>query len=72
MILIYVQSILPVNKIGVKRFKQVNQQSIEINEEFFIDTNAELDKQYTQDGIHLTGKGYLLWLEVIDKFYLWI
>jgi lysophospholipase L1-like esterase len=86
---VYVQSILPVNKIGVKPFKQVNQQIIEINQELenlakefkfeyidlyshFVDTNAQLDKQYTQDGIHLTGKGYLLWLEVIDKFYLWI
>jgi lysophospholipase L1-like esterase len=82
---VYVQSILPVNKLGVRRFKQVNKQITEINQEleklakefeyeyidlysYFIDANAELDRQYTQDGIHLTGKGYLLWIEVIDKF----
>lgn len=82
---VYVQSILPVNKLGVRRFKQVNHQITEINQEleklakefeyeyinlysYFSDANAELDRQYTQDGIHLTGKGYLLWIEVIDKF----
>ncbi|HEY9822136.1 MAG TPA: G-D-S-L family lipolytic protein, partial [Candidatus Sericytochromatia bacterium] len=29
--------------------------------------NNELDEQYTTDGLHLNGKGYLVWKEVIEK-----
>lgn len=79
---VYVQSILPVNKLGVTRFKKVNQQIIFINQKLkklaqefdyqyinlfthFVDENNQLNEQYTLDGIHLTGKGYLLWREII-------
>ena len=27
-----------------------------------------LDSRYTNDGIHLTGRGYMVWKEVIEKF----
>jgi len=33
----------------------------------FLDKNNELDEQYTTDGLHLNGKGYLVWKEVIEK-----
>ncbi|TVQ48017.1 MAG: G-D-S-L family lipolytic protein [Gloeocapsa sp. DLM2.Bin57] len=82
---VYIQSILPVNQLGVKPFQQVNQQIIFINQElaklaqefnyhyinlfsYFVDANNQLNEQYTLDGIHLTGKGYLLWLKIIYSY----
>jgi lysophospholipase L1-like esterase len=32
---------------------------------FFSDTQGNLDKKYTNDGLHLTGAGYLIWKQVI-------
>lgn len=34
----------------------------------FLDSNQELDAQYTTDGIHLNGQGYLLWQKNIEKY----
>lgn len=31
----------------------------------FIDAEGKLDKRYTNDGLHLTGEGYLKWKEVL-------
>ena len=33
----------------------------------FLDTNNELDSQYTTDGVHLNGQGYLIWKGIIEK-----
>ncbi len=33
----------------------------------FIDAEGKLDKQYTNDGLHLTGKGYLHWKALLIK-----
>ncbi|HEY9653142.1 MAG TPA: GDSL-type esterase/lipase family protein [Coleofasciculaceae cyanobacterium] len=33
----------------------------------FCDDGNALDSRYTTDGIHLNGKGYLLWQEIIKK-----
>lgn len=32
----------------------------------FIDENDQLNKDYTIDGIHLTGKGYKVWVDAIN------
>lgn len=32
-----------------------------------VDQKGMLDKQYTNDGLHLTGEGYLAWKAVIEK-----
>lgn len=34
----------------------------------FLDTNNQLDEKYTFDGIHINGKGYLVWVNAIKKF----
>lgn len=34
---------------------------------FFLGSNNQLDAQYTTDGLHLNGKGYLLWKNIIEK-----
>lgn len=33
----------------------------------FLDSSNQLDKQYTLDGIHLNGQGYLVWKNEISK-----
>ena len=34
----------------------------------FLNSSNQLDKQYTLDGIHLNGSGYLLWKNQISKY----
>jgi len=34
----------------------------------FLDSSNQLDKQYTLDGIHLNGQGYLVWKNEISKY----
>jgi lysophospholipase L1-like esterase len=34
----------------------------------FTDDNGKLDVKYTNDGLHLTGPGYLLWKSIIEDF----
>ncbi len=31
----------------------------------FLDASGKLDKQYTNDGLHLTGAGYMLWKKIL-------
>ena len=33
----------------------------------FLDKDNQLDAQYTSDGVHLNGQGYLIWKEIIEK-----
>ncbi len=34
----------------------------------FLSANNMLDEKYTNDGLHLTGKGYLLWKSQIEQY----
>jgi lysophospholipase L1-like esterase len=34
----------------------------------FADENGKLSKQFSIDGLHVNGKGYLKWVEVIKKY----
>jgi len=34
---------------------------------FFADTNGQLKREFTDDGLHLTDEAYLLWKHLIDK-----
>jgi lysophospholipase L1-like esterase len=37
----------------------------------FLDGNGKLDKQYTNDGVHINGYGYMLWKKLLtDKGYM--
>lgn len=35
---------------------------------YFADEDLKLKSEYTFDGLHLTGKGYLRWKELIEKY----
>ncbi|AFZ19816.1 GDSL-type esterase/lipase family protein [Allocoleopsis franciscana] len=80
---VFVQSVLPVNNqkypnIGVNnniinlnnRLRDLAQKlSFNYIDLFsdFLDSNNQLDAQYTTDGIHLNGQGYLLWKGLIEQ-----
>lgn len=81
--IINIQSILPVNEdiyvggASNERNLRVNTILKEIAEDHkvnyidlyphFADENGQLKKEYTIDGIHLTGEGYKKWVQVISQ-----
>ena len=34
----------------------------------FLNAEGELDKKYSNDGLHLSGKGYILWKEIVNNY----
>lgn len=78
---VIVQSILPVNNDifkyelsndDVAKFNEVLQKIAQDNDTSYLDLhpyftneNGELKKEYTFDGIHLNGKGYQVWIDVL-------
>lgn len=81
---VFIQSVLPVNnnlalfdqnnniviQLNLKLqelAKQFNYQYIDV---FYplADSQNELDAQYTTDGLHLNGKAYLTWKEVVENY----
>lgn len=65
------------NKIENQSIVELNEQLQNLAREFsfvyldlfsaFLNSNGELDRRYTTDGVHLTGKGYLVWKRIIEK-----
>jgi lysophospholipase L1-like esterase len=52
---------------ALKEFaKEFSFQYIDLHS-YFLDSNNELDAQYTSDGVHLNGQGYLIWKRIIEK-----
>jgi lysophospholipase L1-like esterase len=80
---VFIQSVLPVNNYsfpnkGVnEKVVKINTALKDLAKEFsfhyidlfssFLDSQNQLDAQYTSDGIHLNGKGYLIWQKIIKK-----
>ncbi len=80
---VFIQSLLPVdnqlinNDINSK-IVALNDQIRELTERFcfqyinlfpaFLNKNNQLDIQYTSDGVHLNGQGYLVWKAIIEKY----
>lgn len=75
---VYIQSILPVeNKHFLPQIQVINQHLSKLARDFnyeylelyshFINQQNELDSQYSDDGIHVNGKGYLLWKKLISE-----
>ncbi len=80
---VIIQSILPVNnqtfgnKISnktVNQFNEVLQQLVEEHDIQYVDLNqhfenadGQLKKEYTVDGVHLSGDGYDKWMEILKK-----
>ena len=76
---IYVQSVLPINV--KKKGNKFNDSILSLNTKIkqlpykftYIDlwgsfsSNGELADELTEDGIHINGKGYLIWKEIIKK-----
>lgn len=81
---VYVQSCLPVNnteykhKINNQDVQEVNAQLEKLAHAYgyeyinlydaFINERNELKVEYTHDGAHLTGEGYVVWKEQIEKY----
>ena len=77
--LVYIESILPVNGslqdnnlniVSINRglvalTKKYNFQYINLHDSF-LDKNNVLNSNYSADGLHLNGKGYLVWKEQIN------
>lgn len=81
---VFVQSVLPVNNDFVLFWlnnnniiqvnlqlqslaKQMNLQYIDLFSHL-ADAENRLDAKYTTDGLHLNGKGYLIWKEIVEKY----
>ncbi len=80
---VFIQSVLPVNNYsfpnnGVnEKVVKINTALKDLAKEFsfhyidlfssFLDSQNQLDAQYTSDGVHLNGKGYLIWQKIIEK-----
>jgi lysophospholipase L1-like esterase len=81
---VYIQSLLPVNNLKYRinvnnntliklndRLKQVanefSYQYIDLYSHFANEKN-QLSPQYTSDGAHLNGEGYLRWKQLIEKY----
>lgn len=80
---VFVQSLLPLNNQkfpnnGVNhKIIELNAKLKGLAQEFsfhyidlysaFLDSNNQLDAQYTIDGIHLNGQGYLVWKGLIEQ-----
>ena len=81
---VYVQSCLPVNnteynhKINNQDVQEVNHALEKLAHEYgyeyinlydaFINERNELKEEYTHDGAHLTGQGYVAWKKQIEKY----
>ncbi|WP_186306561.1 GDSL-type esterase/lipase family protein [Siminovitchia fortis] len=80
---IFIQSLLPVNNkkygriLTNDKIKKLNNELRSLADDAgvqYIDLysnfakNDQLPEEYTIDGIHLTGKGYILWRETIKKY----
>ncbi|MEN8248373.1 MAG: GDSL-type esterase/lipase family protein [Bacteroidota bacterium] len=81
---IFLQSILPVNNIIGKpktenyQVRDMNSRIRAIAEKFnvtyidihsfMVDDAKRLDAQYSEDGLHINGEGYLVWKSVIEKY----
>ncbi|HBB30327.1 MAG TPA: G-D-S-L family lipolytic protein [Cyanobacteria bacterium UBA8803] len=80
---VFIQSVLPVNSTKFpnqgwnQKVVNLNTHLNNLAEEFsfdyidlfpsFLDSHKELNIQYTTDGVHLNGQGYLLWTSIIEK-----
>ena len=77
---IYLQSILPCLSVALEDIESINQRYCELADEYqnvtYVDLyesyleNGNLNKKlYSDDGIHLNGKGYEIWLERINPYF---
>lgn len=83
---IIIQSVLPVNnnvkeaKTTSAKVKELNQKleklANALNLEFvnlfpsFVNANGDLNEELTSDGLHINGKGYLIWKNIIEQMNL--
>ena len=76
---IYIQSILPTTIVNDEKILETNENLQTISEEYgaiylniyklFFDNNRNLkDELLTSDGLHLSEKGYLIWIKVIHDY----
>ena len=61
------QQIIALNKELEKLANQFNYPYIDLHTAF-VNENNELKLEYTYDGVHLNGQGYLVWTEIIKPY----
>tara|TARA_R110002126_G_scaffold291479_3_gene453107 strand:- start:33044 stop:33745 length:702 start_codon:yes stop_codon:yes gene_type:complete len=78
--IIYIQSVLPAKRktLGNIDIKNINIGLLNITEKYhinyidlhssFLSKNNELSDNYSLDGLHLNGEGYLLWKKIIAEY----
>lgn len=81
---VYVQSILPMNSKLIwggpsnSEIATVNKEISLLADKYgmtfvdlyssFIDSEGEMKSAYSNDGLHITGEGYLMWKSIIEEF----
>jgi len=61
------QKVIEVNATLKELAKEFSFQYIDLYSSF-LDSNNQLDAQYTSDGVHLNGQGYLIWKGILEKY----
>lgn len=49
-----------------------NSHFVPLHEAFLADNKTELAEQFTYDGVHLSGEGYLTWKQLVEPYLLQI
>lgn len=60
--------VLEVNRQLIQLAKEENTTYIDLYAHFKNKHDEKLNPEYTNDGLHLLGKGYILWKKVIEKY----
>lgn len=61
------EHIIRINR-ALKNFSDVNDITYIDLYSLLADKNNQLDSEYTNDGLHLKGRGYLVWKEAVEKY----
>jgi len=48
--------------------KEKNVKYIDLFSRFVNESGIKMNEQYTNDGLHLTGEGYILWKEIVEPY----
>ncbi|MFW6042778.1 MAG: GDSL-type esterase/lipase family protein [Marinilabiliaceae bacterium] len=48
--------------------KEKKAEYIDLFPHFVNESDIKMDEQFTNDGLHLTGEGYILWKEIVERY----
>lgn len=61
------EDILKINKALISLSDELDLTYIDLYS-FFVNQEGMLDEKYTNDGLHLLGKGYKLWVDIVKRY----